>query len=259
MRRNAGLARTGAASLLAAAMLLAACETAPVTGRKQLIVLPESQAIELGEQAYQQILSESTTIRSGPYARRVETIGRRIVAVSGQPDLPWEFTVIDDATPNAFALPGGKVGVHSGMVQLVDNDDQLAAVMAHEVAHAVARHSAERMSQQLLVEGGLQGLGMVTNNADYVRLAASAAQLGIVLPYSREQESEADRIGLMYMARAGYDPRAAVELWQIMQRAGGGAPPEFLSTHPSSGTRIERLQEWMPEALAVYRDANPGQ
>ncbi len=239
--------------LLLVVAVVAACETAPVTGRNQFILVSEPEAREMGLQAYQQILDKSTVSNRQDYKRRVETVGRRIAAVSGKPDLDWEFTVIEDETPNAFALPGGKVGVHSGLFDVVENDDQLATVMAHEVAHAIARHGSERMSQQMVVQGGLQGIGAATGNAGYVQVAATAATLGIILPYSRSQEAEADHIGLIYMAKAGYDPRAAIQLWKNFDALGGGRPPEFVSTHPSPGSRIERLQELMPEAMDIYR------
>ena len=239
-------------ALLLFVAVVGACETAPVTGRNQLILMPEQEARQMGLRAYQQILDESTISDREDYNRRVETVGRRIAAVSGAPDLAWEFTVIEDETPNAFALPGGKVGVHTGLFKVVENDDQLAAVMAHEVAHAIARHGAERMSQQVLLEGGLQGLGAATGSAGTVQIAAAAAKLGIILPYSRNQEAEADHIGLIYMARAGYDPRAAIELWKNFDALGGDRPPEFVSTHPSPGSRIERLNKVMPEAIDIY-------
>lgn len=242
--------------LLLCGSILANCETAPVTGRGQLILLPEQEAQEMGLQAYRQILEKSTVSGREDYTRRVETVGRRIAAISGAPDLAWEFTVIEDETPNAFALPGGKVGVHTGLFKVADNDDQLAAVMAHEVAHAIARHGAERVSQQMLVKGGLQGVGMATGDGSVVSLAAQAATLGIILPYSRTQEAEADHIGIIYMAKAGYDPRQAIQLWRNMDALGGDRPPEFLSTHPSPGSRIDRLQALMPEAMAVYDQTN---
>ncbi len=243
-------------AMLVIAAVLAGCETAPVTGRNQLILVPEQEAQQMGLQAYRQILENSTISHREDYNRRVETVGRRIAAVSGKPDLAWEITVIEDETPNAFALPGGKVGVHTGLFKVAENDDQLAAVMAHEVAHAIARHGSERMSQQVLVEGGLQGLGAATGNAGFVQMAAAAATLGIILPYSRSQEAEADHIGLIYMARAGYDPRAAIKLWKNFDALGGDRPPEFVSTHPSPGSRIERLERVMPEAMEIYEQSS---
>jgi metalloendopeptidase OMA1, mitochondrial len=237
---------------LAFAVALAACTQAPVTGRQQLILLPESQDAQMGLQAYQQIKQETSVSRDPELNRRVQEVGRRIAEVSPHPEWDWEFTVFANDEPNAFALPGGKVGVYTGLFKVAKNDDQLATVMGHEVAHAIARHGSERMSQGLLAQG-IGALAVGTGvNPQMVEIAAQAATLGIILPYSRTQESEADHIGLIYMAEAGYDPREAVKLWQNFEALGGERPPEFLSTHPAEGTRIQRLQELMPEALDIY-------
>lgn len=247
LRRGVSLA---AVVLIGAA--LAGCETAPVTGRSQLILLPESQDAEMGLTAYQEILSEAELSDDAALNRRVQEVGRRIAEVSPRPDWDWQFTLIENDTPNAFALPGGKVGVHTGLFEVAENDAQLATVMGHEVAHAIARHGPERMSQGMLAQLGAAAVGIGTGSETYAQLAAQAATLGIILPYSRTQESEADHIGLLYMAEAGYDPREAVKLWQNFKALGNGAPPEFLSTHPGEDTRIERLRELMPEALEIY-------
>ena len=257
MRRLARSGRRLAGALLAVA-LLAACQQAPLTGRQQLILLPEGQDTQLGLEAYQQILDESRIATDPELDRRVQEVGRRIAAVSTQPDWDWQFTLIENDEPNAFALPGGKVGVHTGLFRVAENDAQLAAVIAHEVAHAIARHGAERMSQGMLAQYGAAAIGLGTGNQAYAELAAQAATLGIILPYSRTQESEADHIGLFYMAEAGYDPRAAVVLWRNFERFGGARPPEFLSTHPAPGSRIADLEELMPAALEVYRARGGG-
>jgi metalloendopeptidase OMA1, mitochondrial len=242
---------------------LASCETAPVTGRSQLILIPESEMNQLGVEAYKQIISKSKLSRDPTYTHPVEEIGRRIAAVSGHPEYKWEFNVIEDPTPNAFALPGGKVGVHTGLFKVAKNKAQLAAVMGHEIAHAIVRHGAERMSQQLVVQGGLQGLDFVLgmsgtkSTSSYVQLAAAAATLGVILPFSRDQEAEADHIGLLYAAKARYDPRQAIELWKNFEAYGGDRAPEFLSTHPAPGSRIDRLEAMMPEAMAVYQQSYP--
>jgi predicted Zn-dependent protease len=236
---------------LAALGLLAACQAAPITGRNQLIVLPESQDAQMGLEAYQQILSESKISKDPTLNRRVEEVGRRIAAASPHPEWDWQFTVIENDEPNAFALPGGKVGVNTGLFQVAKNDDQLAAVMGHEVAHAIARHGAERMSQQVLMQAGLAGLGIATDQTT-AGLAAQAATLVVTLPYSRTQEAEADHIGLIYMAEAGYDPRQAIELWKNFESFGGNRPPEFLSTHPAPGSRIQNLQSLLPETMPIY-------
>jgi metalloendopeptidase OMA1, mitochondrial len=231
--------------------LLAGCQAAPVTGRNQLIVLPESQDAQLGLEAYQQILAESEVSNDAELNRRVQEVGRRIAAVSPHPEWDWQFTLIENDEPNAFALPGGKVGVNTGLFQVAKNDDQLAAVVGHEVAHAVARHGAERMSQQVLMQAGLAGLGFATDQTTAM-LAAQAATLAISLPYSRTQEAEADHIGLIYMAEAGYDPREAIALWENFESFGGERPPEFLSTHPAPGSRIEELRSLLPEVMPIY-------
>lgn len=240
------------AATVAAGVTVTGCETAPVTGRQQMILMSDSQATEMGLAAYQQILKESKISPDKEMNERVRRVGQRIAAVSGRPDLPWEFNVIQDDTPNAFALPGGKVGVHTGLFKVAQNDDQLATVMAHEVGHAIARHSAERVSQQMALELGLAGLGMAGSGAQLAQLAGSAATLGVVLPFSRKQEAEADHIGVIMMAKAGYDPRAAVTLWQNFGKLGGDRAPEFLSTHPAPASRIQEIQALMPEAMAVY-------
>ncbi len=236
-----------------AAMLLAlsACSETPVTGRNQLILLPEDQASQMGLQAYEEILRTKGVSQNTELQNRVDEVGRRLKQViSGDTD--WQFTVLDDETPNAFALPGGKVGVHTGLFKVVENDAQLAAVLAHEIAHVTARHSSERMSQQMVTQAGLQVVGATVGDSSLPQLLGQAATLGVILPFNRKQESEADEIGLTYMARAGYDPRAAVEVWQNFKKAGGERPPEFLSTHPSPDTRIERLRALLPNVMPIY-------
>jgi metalloendopeptidase OMA1, mitochondrial len=240
---------------LSLALALAACAQAPVTGRNQLILLPESQDADMGLQAYQQIKQEEPVSRDAALNERVQRVGRRIAKVSGEPDWDWQFTLFDNPEPNAFALPGGKVGVYTGLFKVARNDDQLAAVVGHEIGHAIARHGAERMSQGILAQLGGVAVGAATGSQAYVDVYSQLATLGVILPYSRTQESEADEIGLMLMAEAGYDPREAIKLWQNFEALGGQRPPEFLSTHPSEGTRIERLKELMPEALERYEEA----
>ena len=240
---------------LSLALAVAACAEAPVTGRNQLILVPESQDAQMGIQAYQQIKQEERVASNPALNQEVQTVGRRIAAVSGEPDWDWQFTLFDNPEPNAFALPGGKVGVYTGLFKVAQNDAQLAAVLGHEVGHAIARHGAERMSQGILAQLGGVAIGAATGSQAYVDLYSQAATLGVILPYSRTQESEADEIGLILMAKAGYDPREAVKLWQNFEAMGGQRPPEFLSTHPSEGTRIERLQKLMPKALEIYQQS----
>ena len=233
---------------------LAACETAPVTGRSQLILVGDQQVEALGLQAYNQMKQEMPRSGDSALSARVQEVGQRIARISPKPDWDWEFTLFENDSPNAFALPGGKVGVNTGLFKVAKNDDQLAAVMGHEVAHAIARHGNERMSQGMLAQGGVAAAGVAAGGDQLTTLgAAMAAQFLFTLPNSRTQESEADHIGLLYMAEAGYDPRAAVDLWRNMEAAGAGGQMEWMSTHPSPGNRIARLQELMPEALAVYQ------
>ena len=234
---------------------LTACETAPITGRSQLILVDDAQVEALGLQAYQEMKRKQPLSNNQSLNNRVQSVGRDIARISPHPEWDWEFNLFEDDSPNAFALPGGKVGVNTGLFKAAKNDDQLAAVMGHEVAHAIARHGAERMSQGQLAQAGGAAVAAATGNQAYTGAYALLAQFGFMLPNSRTQESEADHIGLLYMAEAGYDPRGAVELWKNMEALAGGGPMEWMSTHPSPGNRIARLEELMPEALAVYQKA----
>jgi predicted Zn-dependent protease len=192
---------------------------------------------------------------------KVGRVGTRIAEATGRKDLQWEFKVIEDQQANAFALPGGKVAVYTGILPITRDDAGLAAVLGHEVAHAIARHGAERLSQDLLVQVGLAGTMTALSNRDpktvqsVGALLGAGASVGLLLPWGRGQESEADHLGLIYMAKAGYDPHAARDLWVRMAEAskGSGKPPEFLSTHPSEATRIKQIEGWLPEAMQYYR------
>ncbi len=247
----------GLVSAAAMAIGVAACVTSPETGRSQLSLVSDSQMNSLGAQAYQETLAKSKISRNSNLNSEVATIGRRIAQVSGV-DYDWEFKVIDEPqTVNAFCLPGGKVAVYTGIVPLAKNNAALAAVMGHEVAHATLRHSAERMSQQLVMQMGLTVASISFSNSENRNMIAGllgiGTQFGVVLPFSRYHESEADRVGLEYMARAGYDPREAVGLWERMGAAGGGRPPEILSTHPDPVRRARDLNKHMAKALAMYQ------
>jgi len=235
------------------------CSKVPFTGRSRFLLVDEATEFQMGATSYEQVLEESNLTEDAELVGRVRTIGDAIAEVTDRDDFDWEFNVIEaDSIANAFCLPGGKVAVYTGITELSGSDDELATVMAHEIAHAIARHGAERMTQMLMVDlGGMalsEALGSQTETT--LELASIAYGIGTgllyVLPYSRTHESEADYMGLIYMAKAGYDPRAAVDFWVKMQEQGGGAPPEFLSTHPHPETRIEDLREWMPEALKHY-------
>lgn len=243
--------RLGALALAAA---LCGCVTTPVTGRQAFNLLPIEQDKALGAQAYADMLAEAPVVDSHPQAKQVRQVVDRLVQVA-QADVPvsfdWEVRIIDEPqTVNAWCLPGGKMAVYTGILPVTQTAAGLAVVMGHEIGHAVARHGSERMTQQL----GLQAV-LSYAAGDYADLAGQVAALGVILPWGRMQELEADEIGLVYMARAGYDPREAVEFWKRMDALGGQSPPEWLSTHPSHERRIEELLAQMPRALAEYEAA----
>ncbi len=242
-----------------------ACETVPITGRSQLVLIPEVTEVKMGLDSYQQILGKSKVSSDPRVVEQVTRVGRRIAEATGRADYQWEFKVIEDTQVNAFCLPGGKVAVYTGMLPVAGDDAGLAAVLGHEVSHALARHGGERMSQQLAVEGvtlaGAQAL-LAGSDPRFVQLAAAAlggvATVGVLLPFSRAQESEADHLGLIYMAKAGYHPNAARDLWKRMAERSGGGQSEsslaaFLSTHPLPTTRITQIEGWIPEALKYYK------
>jgi metalloendopeptidase OMA1, mitochondrial len=242
-----------------------ACETVPITGRSQLIVIPEGTEAKMGLDSYQQILSKSKVSSDPRVVEQVTRVGRRIAAATERSDYQWEFKVIEDPQVNAFCLPGGKVAVYTGILPVARDDAGLAAVLGHEVSHAIARHGAERMSQQLAIEGltlaGTQAL-LADRDPRIVQLVSATlgagATVGLLLPWGRAQESEADHLGLIYMAKAGYHPSASRDLWKRMaERSGGGGQSEsslaaFLSTHPLPATRITQIEGWIPEALKYY-------
>ncbi|MEO5864402.1 MAG: M48 family metallopeptidase [Nitrospiraceae bacterium] len=251
---------------------LAGCETNPYTGRSQLLMTSMSEEMKMGAQAYAQVKSDPK-MRPSQDPRETEPVKRvaaRIVEAAKRSkyaevakQFQWEVTIIkDDKTANAFALPGGKMAVYTGIFPMAKTEAGLAAVMGHEVVHALARHGVERMSQGQLTNTTLQVVGAAAGAAGGGGMLGQAAmaalgvgaQVGVLLPFSRKHESEADYIGILLAADAGYDPRESVALWERMgQTSGGGAPSEFMSTHPSHETRIEQLKKWMPEAMAIYQ------
>ncbi|MFA6963055.1 MAG: M48 family metallopeptidase [Opitutaceae bacterium] len=242
--------------------LFTGCTTVTETGRSQLMLVTPSQESRMGLATFDQI-KKSEKISSDPVANaRIQRIGRRIAASVGReiPNAQWEFVVFDSSTVNAFALPGGKVGVYTGLIKLASSDDEIAIVMGHEIAHVTSRHGAERTSQNYAIAGiGLAAaIGMEAKHVDTEKrnLVLSAygigSQVGFALPFSRLHESEADSIGLRFAAGAGYDPRAGVTFWKKMAAQGGAKPPEFLSTHPSDATRIANLQKLAPQYMPIY-------
>ncbi len=249
------------------ALSIFGCSSNPYTERSQFLLVSESQEIEMGDQAYTQVLEDpKVTISKDPKeVDPVKRVADRIIAAAKTSkyaerakEFHWEVNVIkDDKTKNAWALPGGKIAVYTGIFPEAKNESGLAAIMGHEVVHALARHGAERMSTTTVANVGFQvasiALGMGPASS---QLAMQALGVGILLPFSRSHESEADYIGLLLAAQAGYDPREAVHLWERMAQSSQGAPPEFLSTHPSNETRIQDLQQWMPEAMAIYQNVS---
>jgi predicted Zn-dependent protease len=236
--------------------LLAACTTSP-TGRSQLVLMPESQMSQMGLQAFTNIKDKTPVENNRTTNRYVQCVANAITREAGG---TWEVVVFRDDSANAFALPGGKIGVNTGLLKVASNQHQLATVIGHEVAHVQSRHSNERVSQKFAVE---QGLGLINAVASpqtgtgktLMGLLGVGAQYGVLLPYTRLQESEADILGLNIMARAGFDPRESTRLWMNMSRASKGQPPEFLSTHPSHSSRISELDKRMATALQLQARA----
>jgi predicted Zn-dependent protease len=245
-------------------LMVVACETVPITGRSQLMLFPEGDELKMGLDSYQEILGKAKLSNDPKLNEQVTRVGRRIAEATERKDYQWEFKVIEDAQVNAFCLPGGKVAVYTGMFPVARDDAGLAAVLGHEVAHAIARHGGERMSQQVAAQGitaaGAQVL-LAGRDPAMVQLASAAlgagVHVGVLLPYSRAQESEADRLGLIYMAKAGYHPSASRDLWKRMAERSGGQGDStlgaFLSTHPLPATRITQIEGWIPEALKYYK------
>lgn len=247
-------------TFLPVAALLAACATVPYTNRHQFNIISPSEEDKMGLQAWEEVLSKAKLSSDAQAAAMVERVGRRIAAAAAQPGYDWQFKLIDDPkTVNAFCLPGGRVAVYSGILPLTRDETGLAVVMSHEVAHALAHHGAERMSQGELVSlgGAALQLGMASKDPKVQEQVMNAfgmgANVGVLLPFSRGHEAEADHIGLILMAKAGYDPRAAVPFWRRMEASGGKKPPELLSTHPSDAARIKKIEAELPEALRYYR------
>ena len=240
-------------------LLLTGCASNPFSGRSQFLLTSDSEEQQLGVQAYQEILSKENISVNPAEVDPVKRVGRRIQEVVNKPDYKWEFNVIvDDDTVNAWALPGGKIAFYTGIFPILEDEAGMAFVMGHEISHALLRHGGERMSQNRAVGAAGSLLGVVLGRQDkrtqkaVLSAFGVGVNVGILLPFSRSHESEADEVGLELMAKAGYDPRVAVEVWKRMAALGGRKQAEFLSTHPSHDTRIRDLEARMPEALALY-------
>ena len=259
-----------AAAIMAMA-LLAACATVPITGRQQLSIIPASSLMSLSYQQYGDFLRSNRLSADRAATDQVKRVGARIQGAverffreSGQPQqlqgYQWEFNLVESREINAWCMPGGKVVVYAGILPVTRDDTGLAVVMGHEIAHAIAGHGSERMSQELLAQFGGAALSTALSQQPaatkqlWMTVYGAGAQYGALLPYGRLQESEADRLGLIFMAMAGYDPHEAVGFWERMaQQKGGAQPPEFLSTHPSDATRITEIRRLIPEAMGYYR------
>jgi predicted Zn-dependent protease len=246
------------ALLLAVVLFFVGCAVVPETGRRQLVLISSGEESALGLQSFSDTKSKVPLSKDATANALVQRVGKKIAGVANLPGAQWEFVLFDSAEANAFCLPGGKVGIYSGILAVTKDEAGLATVIGHEVAHAVARHGAERMSEAMVISAGGNILNAGVANSD-PRLAAAAqlayglgSKLGRELPHSRDQESEADRIGLRYMARAGYDPAAAVDFWQRFAAYnaahGGSSTPGFLRTHPLDEVRIQQIRDWLPEA-----------
>ena len=239
------------------ALSLAAC-AGDSTGLG-LNLVSDEQVAEMAQPAWEKMRAEMPESTNASYKQSARTISSRLLAAAGHDPSKWEVVVFQSEQANAFALPNGKIGVYEGMFATAENEAQLAAVLGHEIAHVEQRHSAERVNSQMATELGVQVASAVlgaTAGGDpqmVAGLLGAGAQYGLVLPYGRNQELEADRLGLMLMAKAGYDPRQSINLWQNMGKGGGAAPPTFLSTHPGHDQRIQQLQQLMPQALAQYQ------
>lgn len=246
---------------LSAISLCCGCRSTPFTGRPQLRFIPKSMEMSLGEQSYAEVLAESTVSQNAAWTDAVVRTGQRISQVANAPDFKWDFRLLASPKQNAFCLPGGKVAIYEGIIPYCENEAGLAVVMSHEIAHALAHHGAERMSQQAGVKGVGAVLGWAMSETTpatrelSMKAFGTGVQYGVLLPYSRHHESEADAIGLQLMAKAGYDPSEAPLFWGRFGQAksGTGTPPEWASTHPSDDRRASDLAAKLPEALALYQ------
>jgi predicted Zn-dependent protease len=269
-RKKSGSINRTVSALILFAMLMA-CAAVPITDRQSLQLLPESQLATMSLQEYDKVLKNSKLSSNQQQVEMVRRVGNKIaksaetfLAEAGMQseikNLKWEFNLIeDDKLANAWVMPGGKAAVYTGILKYTRDETGLAVVLGHEVAHAIARHGNERMSQGLLTQMGGVALSVALSQNSaatqnlFMQAYGAGATVGLLLPYSRLHESEADRIGLTLMARAGYDPREAIPFWQRMNEQGGRRPPEFLSTHPAPESRIANIKKYIPEAMPYYR------
>ena len=237
--------------------------TNPITGRSARVALSSEQEETLGLQSFREVLSQLEVVERGPEYDLVVRVAERLARATGDDakDFKWAVSVVNSPQANAFCLPGGKIAIYTGILPYAKTEDGLAAVMGHEMAHAIARHGSQRLLRTSLAQTAMAGASFSMGNMDsgerqtIMAALGAGAQYGVLLPFSREHETEADQMGLIYMARAGYDPREAITFWKRMSKAGDAQPPEFASTHPSHGRRIEDLKDLMPKALSEYEKA----
>ena len=245
--------------ILLSGLVISACTTTPVSNRSALILIPKSQEISLGIQSYNEILKREKESEDLELNQIIRRVGQRIASVSDMPKLEWEIKLIESDQKNAFALPGGKIAIYTGILSVAKNEAGLATVMSHEIAHVIARHGAQRMTQQVLLQGAMIGAGLSMKNSTQKNIILSALGVGVLygftLPFSRLHESEADQIGFIYMAKAGYDPNEAINFWERFgQVKGGKGPPEWASTHPADATRIQGLRSYLSRAKYDYQN-----
>jgi len=257
-------------SLVLLTIILAACSNVLITGRKQLILVPDSEILSMSSQSYKEFIDSVPASKDLANTELIKKVGKKISSVveeylknngheSEIANYAWEFNLVKDTTVNAFCMPGGKVVFFEGILPITKDETGIAVVMGHEVAHAVAKHSSERLSQQLLLQYGASLTDvLLANKTEATRTGVNAlyglgAQFGVMLPYSRKHEYEADQLGLIFIAMAGYDPNESISFWERMAANSKGAPLEFMSTHPSDANRIEKLKEYLPEAMKYYK------
>ncbi len=259
--------------LITSIIVFYSCSTVPITGRKQFNMMPASEMLAMSDQQYDTFLKEHKLSSNKKAVQQVKKVGTNIeYAVTKYltehnmahllQGYDWEFNLVEDKQANAWCMPGGKVVVYTGILSITKTDGGLAVVLSHEIAHAIAEHGSERMSQALVQQLGGMALSVALQKkpeetrALWLAAYGVGTQVGLMLPFSRLQESEADHLGLIFMAMAGYDPHEAIKFWQNMQKMNKSRkPPEFLSTHPSDQTRIENIKKWLPEAMKYYKNS----